>query len=282
LRKKYIKNHLYPSKKYNNRGGIIMLTCNTLGKMGRIGNQMFQYATLYAIAKQNGYDFGVPYSRVNSSDEFSKFHLPEIFSLSAKDSSHIPVTKVFQEKQHHFDPDVLNISDDTDIFGYFQTEKYFKKYEKEIKKEFEFPQKISSFCKLFRKTISNEKVISVHIRRGDYVNQPQNHPTCDKNYYQEAINFFDKKSCFLIFSDDVQWCMENFSEKKFNIFQNNHYYSLCMMSMCDGHIIANSSYSWWGAWLGNNKNVVAPKKWFGNSLKHKKIEDIYCNNWKIV
>lgn len=243
---------------------------------------MFQYATLYAIAKQNGYDFGVPYSRVNSSDEFLKFHLPEIFSLSAKDSSHIPITKIFQEKQHHFDPDVLNISDETDIYGYFQTEKYFKKYKEEIKKEFEFPEKISSFCKSFRKTIPNEKVISLHVRRGDYLNLQKHHPPCSKEYYREAMNVFDKESCFLIFSDDVPWCMENFSGEQFKIFQNNHAYSLCMMSLCDGHIIANSSYSWWGAWLGSVENVVAPKKWFGEELKCNIIDDVYCDNWSVL
>lgn len=260
-----------------------MITCSTLGKMGRIGNQMFQYATLYAIAKQNGYDFGVPYSRVNSSDEFSKFHLPEIFSLSAKDSSHIPITKIFQEKQHHFDPDVLNISDETDIYGYFQTEKYFKKYKEEIKKEFEFSEKVSSFCKSFRKTIPSEKVISLHVRRGDYLKIQHIHPICSMNYYQEAMSCFDQDSSFLIFSDDMPWCMENFRGNRYSFFQNNHHNSLCMMSICDGHIIANSSYSWWGAWLGNVDNVIAPKNWFGiHPQAPKNWQDTYCDKWKII
>jgi hypothetical protein len=250
--------------------------------MGRLGNQMFQYATLYAVAKENDYEFGVPYSQKNNTEEYHTFHLPKIFNLSAKDSSIINNTKKFAEKRHDFDPDIFSIEDGTDIFGYFQTEKYFKKYKEEIKKEFEFPEKISSFCMSFRKTIPNEKVISLHVRRGDYLVQQQNHPVCDREYYQEAMNFFNEESCFLIFSDDVPWCIENFSGEKFKIFQNNDKYSLCMMSLCNGHIIANSSYSWWGAWLGSVENVVAPKKWFGESLKHKSVEDTYCDNWKII
>jgi hypothetical protein len=250
--------------------------------MGKLGNQMFQYATLYAVAKENNYDFGVPHSQKNNTNDYHTFRLPKIFHLSAKDSSNINNLKRFVEKRHDFDPDIFSIQDDTDIYGYFQTEKYFKKYKEEIKKEFEFPEKISSFCKSFRKTIPNEKVISLHVRRGDYLAQQQNHPVCDKEYYQEAMNVFDKESCFLIFSDDVPWCMENFSGEQFRIFQNNDTYSLCMMSLCDGHIIANSSYSWWGAWLGNVENVVAPKKWFGDSLKHKNVEDTYCEGWVVI
>jgi hypothetical protein len=258
-----------------------MITCSTLGKMGRIGNQMFQYATLYGIAKQNNYDFGVPYSRVNSSDEFAKFHLPEIFSLSAKDSSEIPVTKVFQEKQHHFDPNVLNISDNTDIFGYFQTEKYFINVREEIKKEFSFSEKTKNFCNSFKKSLPNKKIISIHVRRGDYLKIPHILPPCSISYYQEAVNYFDDDSSFLIFSDDVPWCMKNFKDDKYLFFQNNHYTSLCMMSLCDGHIISNSSYGWWGAWLGNVGNVIAPKNWFGPH-EPRNWQDIYCDKWIII
>jgi len=264
-----------------------MITCNTLGSMGRLGNQMFQYATLYAVAKENNYDFGVPYSKINDIDQREKlqyhtFHLPKIFKLSAKDSSNIQHNKRFIEKRHDFDPDIFSIEDNTDIYGYFQTEKYFKKYSEEIRKEFTFSENILSFCKMFRKTIPNEKVISLHVRRGDYLNQQQNHPVCAIEYYREAIDRFDDNSCFLIFSDDVPWCMENFVVEQFKVFQNNDIYSLCMMSLCDGHIIANSSYSWWGAWLSGSENVIAPKKWFGESLKHKSVDDIYCERWMIL
>ena len=247
--------------------------------MGRLGNQMFQYATLYAVAKQNGYDFGVPYSRVNSSDEFKKFYLPEIFSLSAKDSSEMSVTKRFQEKYHHFDPDLLSILDNTDIFGYFQTEKYFINFKEEIKKEFSFFEKTKNFCESFKKSLpSNKKIISIHVRRGDYLKISHIHPPCSINYYQKAINYFDKNSFFLLFSDDMPWCVENFKGDKYSFFQNNHHTSLCMMSLCDGHIISNSSYSWWGAWLGNVDVVIAPKNWFGPDGPQD-YQDIYCKKW---
>jgi len=258
-----------------------MITCNTLGSMGRLGNQMFQYATLYAIAKENNYDFGVPYEKQKSSDEFAKFHLPEVFSLSAKDSSSPPVKHIYREKFHHFDPDIFLIEDNTDIFGYFQTEKYFKKYREEIKKEFTFPEKILSFCNSFKKSLGN-KVVSLHVRRGDYLKIPNIHPPCSAEYYEKAIQHFEENVSFLIFSDDVLWCIENFKGNKFKVFDNNNYYSLCMMSLCDGHIIANSSFSWWGAWLGKVDRVVAPKNWFGQELSHKSVKDVYCTNWTIL
>jgi hypothetical protein len=259
-----------------------MITCNTLGTMGRLGNQMFQYATLYAIAKQNNYDFGVPRSKVNNTNEYSKFYLPEIFNLSAKDSSNTNNQKRFVEKKHDYDPYIFSIEDDTDIWGYFQTEKYFKKYKEEIKKEFSFPKEIKNFCESFKKSFFNKKIVSLHVRRGDYLKIPNIHPPCSLNYYQEAISQFDEDSLFLIFSDDIAWCIENFKGERYLFFQNNHYTSLCMMSLCDGHIIANSSYSWWGAWLGGENLVIAPKNWFGQELNYKNTEDVYCDNWVVM
>ena len=96
------------------------------------------------------------------------------------------------------------------------------------------------------------------------------------------MNYFGKDSCFLVFSDDIQWSMKNLVGNNLRFFSHNHFYDLCMMSLCDAHIIANSSYSWWGAWLGNKERVVAPERWFGEALNHKNIKDVYCENWVII
>lgn len=172
LKKRFIENPHFKNKRYNDN-------FQQYRKIWKVGNQMFQYATLYGVAKELGYDFGVPYETNQG------FELPKVFNLSANDSSKTTQERVFAEKRHDFDPDIFLIENGTDIFGYFQTEKYFKKYSDEIKKEYQFPEKISSYCNTYKKTLSEEKIISLHVRRGDYVNQPQNHPTCSIDFYKE-------------------------------------------------------------------------------------------------
>ena len=106
--------------------------------LGRFGNQIFQYATLYAIAKEKNYSFGVPY-QMRSNIEHLDFCLPDAFKLSAEDCTNVLSSSVFVEKEFKYDPNILNIPDNCELHGYFQTEKYFKKYKKDlVEKEFMF------------------------------------------------------------------------------------------------------------------------------------------------
>jgi hypothetical protein len=126
--------------------------------------------------------------------------------------------------------------------------------------------------------------ISLHIRRGDFVFN-ENHPLQTIEYYKKALNYFDDKCSVIIFSDDPDWCnqQEIFSDSRFLVAEcNSNYVDLCLMTLCSGHIIANSSFSWWGAWLANSKSVIAPKNWFGQPLIHNNITDLYCEGWKII
>jgi hypothetical protein len=124
---------------------------------------------------------------------------------------------------------------------------------------------------------------SIHVRRGDYLALQNHHPIQSIEYYQNAIDIIGNDKHFLIFSDDIKWCEENFGglTNKTYITGNQDYEDLYLMSMCRNNIIANSTFSWWGAWLNKNedKKVIAPKQWFGVSNSHLDTSDLYCKKW---
>jgi len=123
---------------------------------------------------------------------------------------------------------------------------------------------------------------SLHVRRTDYVQKAGFHPPCSMEYYEKALSIIEGN--VLVFSDDLDWCKETFLGDRFTFISGNRdYQDLFLMSMCKNNIIANSSFSWWGAWLNTNlnKKVIAPKKWFGPHLKESS-DDIYPNTWEVI
>ena len=121
----------------------------------------------------------------------------------------------------------------------------------------------------------------LHIRRTDYLVNP-NHPVQPLEYYKEALSKLDKNKTVIIFSDDAEWCQqqEMFSDDRFVISQDSDAdFDLCLMSMCSNHIIANSSFSWWGAWLGRSEKIIAPKNWFSDSCADKSVKDMVFSDW---
>jgi len=128
-----------------------------------------------------------------------------------------------------------------------------------------------------------EDTISLHVRRGDYVHNP-NHPVAPLEFYQEALSKLPNLPV-LVFSDDPGWCREQeiFGDERFSIAEDNSSdCDLCLMSMCKYHIIANSSYSWWGAWLAKSKQVYAPQNWFGGGCLDKEVDDIPFDNFTFL
>ena len=126
-----------------------------------------------------------------------------------------------------------------------------------------------------------EDPISLHIRRTDYLVNP-NHPVQPLDYYKEALSLLDQDKTVVIFSDDAEWChkQEMFSDDRFVISQDSDAdFDLCLMSMCNSHIIANSSFSWWGAWLGRSEKIIAPKNWFADSCADKSVKDMVFSDW---
>ena len=156
-------------------------------------------------------------------------------------------TNILMERTHRFDKELFtNCPDDVDLFGYYQTEKYFKHIEDEIREDFTFKDDLLELCKPFM----TEDTISLHVRRGDYIHNP-NHPVAPLSFYEEALSKLPDLPV-LVFSDDPEWCREQdiFGDDRFAVAEGNSTdCDLCLMSMCKYHIIANSSYSWWGAWL---------------------------------
>ena len=266
-----------------------MISFNQLGNLGRLGNQMFQYASLRGIATNRGFDFRIPpehmFGESDSNVKNSDTNIHTAFDLSKYNKVNIPILyERIEESGYHFDENIFNnCPDNVDLYGYFQSEKYFKHIEEDIRKDFTFESYVIDTCKDFIETAINSKeIISLHIRRGDYLNMQSYHPTSPIEYYEKALDKFPNVPV-IIFSDDISWCLDKplFDPDRFFISQGNSAeYDMCLMSKCTHHIIANSSFSWWGSWLSKSENVIAPKVWFGPALNND-TSDLYCSNWRI-
>ena len=128
--------------------------------------------------------------------------------------------------------------------------------------------------------------VSIHLRKGDYAGLQQFHPVMDADYYFNAMtHFMDGNYCFLVFSDDIEYAKELFGDQENIVYMegNEPDVDMCMMSMCHHNVIANSSFSWWGAWLNKKENIViSPEKWFGPTLHSYITDDLYPENWVII
>ena len=183
-----------------------MLSINRLGNLGRLANQMFQYASLKGIATNRGYSFSIPpKDAFGAQDELvsqSDVTIYDVFKNIEKNEIGFQNNQTLWERMHHFDEELfVNCPDNVDLVGYFQTEKYFKHIEDEIREDFTFSKEITEMCKeLYNKVVDGES-ISLHIRRGDYTVNP-NHPTQTVEYYDKALSNFDSKIPVFVFSDD--------------------------------------------------------------------------------
>ncbi len=272
-----------------------MITCD-VGINGRFGNQMFQYASLIGIATKQNFEYGINYNLGNNLtwNEFgvdNTYHLltlDKAFNLSAKQySTNYPETTELTS-EFHFQEKFFKTVDNVKLRGYFQTEKYFEHCIDQIKNEFTFKKDIYDTASSFLKNKRDYELVSVHIRRGDYMNLPW-HGLCDMKYYNKALqtHFSDKSYNFIVITDDVDWAKTSFLNGSNNIFiseSHNQFVDMCIMTLCDHNIIANSSFSWWGSWLNSNPNkkVVAPSVWFREHLKELNTKDLYQKKWIIV
>ncbi len=260
-----------------------MISFNSLGNLGRLANQMFQYASLKGIAKNRGFDFVIPpENKFGESDPLVRSDPLNIHNCFNIDDNRIGMypNQIFAERMHTFDQELFeNCPDNIDLFGYYQSPKYFNHIEDEIRKDFSFSQDLVDSCQEVIDTLGGD-VISLHIRRTDYKANP-NHPLQPIEYYNSALDKLPKDSSVVVFSDDYEWCESNeaFSDDRFAVSNNAADFDLCLMTLCKYHIIANSSYSWWGAWLGKSDKVIAPKNWFGASCSHKSVDDMVFGDW---
>ena len=266
-----------------------MLCNDDLGNLGRLGNQMFQYAALRGLANKHGYEYCLPPREVvatydlNSANSditiFECFKIPD----SPRMITNFPkiMESTFALDSNFWD----NCPDNISLYGYFQTEKYFKHIEKEIREVFTFVDDIKEPTEeAFKSNFGDIEVISIHLRRGDYLQYPH-HPVQPLEYYEKGLSYMPEDIPVIIFSDGIEWCKEQevFQGDRFIFAEgNNTGVDLCLQSLCTYHIIANSSFSWWGSWLAKSKKTVAPSIWFGGPDLVKDLSDLYLLQWKII
>jgi hypothetical protein len=261
-----------------------MISFCGIGQHGQLGNQMFQFAATVGVARKVDTTPAFPVENIRSNGH-KRFRVPDCFELDRnflKPRTEIRPDTVFKERQFHFNPQVFEVGDNTDLVGFYQSEKYFSAAEPEIRKNLVFKLAIVERAQMHLRGVSGTKV-AVHVRRGDYVNNPAHGDLIGSNYYPTAMSSFDGMDCiFVVVSDDIAWCRRNFKHRQCMFLESgSDFVDLCLMSLCEHNIIANSTFSWWGAWLNQNpgKQVTAPKNWFGEKLRQHDHKDIYCDHW---
>ena len=284
--------------------------------IGGLGNQLFQYAIARKISYERNiplklditgfndyklWQFRLSFFNIKaefaSKDEICRFKtysdnkiikkvyqkLENIISNSRKD--------YIKEQFFPYDPRIEKITDNVYLEGYWQTEKYFKKIASIIRSEITLKEEMRGKNReLKEKILNDEHSVSLHIRRGDYVtNNLTNkiHGCCSLKYYYKAIKKINDlliSPNYYVFSDDIPWTRENLKINNPIIYIENEApekdcEELILMSLCRHHIIANSSFSWWGAWLGTNadKITITPSRWVNDPSRD--MSDIIPDEW---
>lgn len=284
---------------------------------GGIGNQMFQYAAARRVSLVNNTPLFLDLGWFQEVGSWTprKYEL-DVFRIAGESASaddikdfksirqnaffrRLPLflkKRIFHtrqthiiEKSYNFDPEILNLQGNVYLDGYWQSEKYFSDVDSVIRREFSFQTEPVECNQKILEHIASCESVSIHIRRGDYVTLPDAnafHGLCTPAYYRLAVEQISRKvvkPVFFVFSDDIVWAKENLKLGFDTCFMDYNgpdrgYDDLRLMIACRHHIIANSSFSWWGAWLCSNpeKIVYAPRKWFNNGVD---TPDNIPNSW---
>jgi hypothetical protein len=282
--------------------------------MGGLGNQMFQYATGRRLAYVHGVKlyldttwfkdtnlrnyllncFNIK-NYIATPKQISKLKLKKngfrqkILTIFFKKSTEFSSTHIV-EKFFHFNSELMNLPDHVYLDGYWQSEKYFQDIEDILRNEFTVKRPQSGKNLELSEMIESCESVSIHFRRGDYITDPQTikiHGACDIEYYNKSVQLVAKhlkNPKFFIFSDDSNWVNENLKlNYPTTLVSHNQdvecFEDLRLMSQCKYNIIANSSFSWWGAWLNNkaDKIVIAPKRWF--RTEERDTRDLLPKSW---
>ncbi|MEW6001826.1 MAG: alpha-1,2-fucosyltransferase [Nitrospirota bacterium] len=282
--------------------------------MGGLGNQLFQYAVARHLAEIHKTVLKIDISgfkRYKSRKYYlSAFKLRENFTtdeevrplvfkkcgiigkLIARSQFEFlrPSIKYIKERHFHFDPEILKSDDNVYLDGYWQSERYFSDINDIIRREFEIKSPQEGRNKELAEQIASVESVSLHIRRGDYIDNSKTqrvHGCCGMDYYNKCVEYICERVSnphFFVFADDPEWSRKNLNFP-FPLTLVDHngddkcYEDLRLMSQCKFHIIANSTFSWWGVWLNVNpsKIVLAPKKWFRSNKYDTK--DLYPTSW---
>lgn len=284
--------------------------------LGGLGNQMFEYAMYLALKNahseeeilcstrsfcgyglHNGYELGRIFGiqvKEASLFQLAKLAYPFFSYKSWQVMRHwFPVRKTMTRGAVNIPFDYNQVTREDSVFydGYWQNEKNFRHIREEILAVYTFPEFDDEKNRELANIIIKSNSVSCHIRRGDYLKE-RNMCVCTPSYYTHAISYINeivKPDLYCVFSDDIEWCRNNICEligrdKKIIFIDWNKgggsFRDMQLMSLCKHNIIANSSFSWWGAWLNKNdkKVVVAPARWIISEVKN----DPLCDNWKRI
>lgn len=275
--------------------------------LGGLGNQMFQYA-FYLSLLEKGFDAKIDITQLRNYKLHNGYELENIFNINPQIATYDEVKKLSRNRKNEmisklcrkflpeksfeyleksysiYDEGVYNTIGDTYYQGYWHNEKYFNGIKNIVIKNFTLKHEFENRNLEILQEIENRNSVSIHVRRGDYVNHPYLSNICNDEYYSNAISKIQSiinKPIFYIFSDDIEYCKVLF--QSLNAIYINHnneknsHYDMFLMSKCKHNIIANSSFSWWGAWLNCNPNkiVIGPSKW---NFRDKKF-DILPEKW---
>jgi len=276
---------------------------------GGLGNQMFQYAFARALQQQSQKQVFLDKSSIQGYRTYELHHFQISLPLLDKEETErflknqnslykklsniiLPYYKksIVEELYYHYDSNLLKIKQDAVVKGYFQSEKYFKEIENLLRKEFAFKEPPSTKnAEMLSKIQNTPNAVSVHIRRGDFVGNKL-HELHYEKFLPKAISALQSKIKnfhLFLFSNDFDWVEKNLRFDFLHTIvdinnEQNAFEDLRLMSACQHHIIANSSFSWWGAWLNTNPNkiVIAPAKWVNSeSNYYKNLKDIIPETW---
>jgi hypothetical protein len=264
--------------------------------IGGLGNQMFQYAIARRLAFMHNQVLKLDISSFKEYKlrEYYLNHLNIIEQIATDEEiNYLKDIRHVKEKYFHFNPEILELSKDLYLEGYWQSEKYFKDISEIIQQEFSVKQPLTGDNLRLGNLINSCDAVAVHFRRGDYVTNPvvyQYHGVCQMEYYHQAIRRIINqapKAHFFAFSDEPDWVKQHIQlEFPFTVVDinssNNSYEDLRLISFCKHHIIANSTFSWWGAWLSRffGKIICAPQRWFNSPGLN--TYDLIPDGWQLI
>jgi len=274
---------------------------------GGIGNQLFQYAAGRQLAEKHRTDLKLDIDNYKTDNRrqysLHYFNIKENFCTAGdkaiingkttwqklSNKAGLSSRKIYTERGPGFNKNIIGAGDNVYLDGYWQSERYFKPIEKIIRAECRVKELPSAINKDFADKIGSVNAVSIHVRRGDFVTNKETnayHGVCSIDYYQQAIGqmiAMIKDPYFFVFSDDIEWTKVNILTGIHTVEYIDHntgvdFEDLRLMYLCKHHIIANSSFSWWGAWLNDStdKKVIAPVKWFQSQSV---TSDIVPENW---
>ena len=266
-----------------------MITCDVLGYDPRsnngLGNQMFCIATTLALAYNNLSDSTFPDLKLEHNRYYAETLFHKLDKSGDKRSFYIlyeepPYTSTQYKK--------INYADKLRIRGHFQSYKYFNSCKDYILETFQIPEKLqtkinnSAYNKLISESLNS---VSLHVRRGDYLKMSQHYESLSKDYYQNALELIEGADKVFVFSDDIEWCKSNidfvFDKSLVFVEGQTDVEDLVLMSKIKNNIIANSTFSWWGAYLNQNEDrkIIAPNRWFGPARQQANFDDLYPKEW---